>query len=196
MPTVTFNWKGPYKPWTLTDCKVDSGGQMIPATWIKRVEWRNGEGNLMGEWQGVYIVENDTNSPVYAGKAGNFRDRFNSRSDAMHELSLDPTLLQRYQVRIATLKISPMNYPRKLDWAERWLVRFLFRRDQLKSPTPKLQNISLTAPFEAPEGGLKIQFTGAAIPQYLIDPKAPGVKQSKATGEYYYSYSQGKLVLP
>ena len=175
MPTLNFNWLR-YTPQNRTPYSVDvGGGHLVPANWIVVVQWRNAVGAQLPTSRGVYVIEGGVNTPVYAGQALNRRNRFAGRSDALHELGLTNAALPNYAVWTSSVVAVPAHYPNKVDWAEEWLVRFLFRRDQLPANAPpRLQNINLTAPFNAPADGLRIRFDPITTPAYLMDPHLAG----------------------
>lgn len=144
MPNITLTWQPTF---------VSHGAPYPGAPYIIYLEWRRNDNNslLPQSSSYVYVVENPEGSPVYAGKAKNARGRFNNRANALHELGLHPVdAVSDHIVRIASV-----NPGSELAWAEKWLVRYLYCKDQ-QNTTKILQNINLTQSFQAPPGGLTI----------------------------------------
>lgn len=171
MPTITFNWTA-YTPADQAPYLVFNGAAWIPAPWITKVQWRNAGNVELATDAGVYIIEQNVNMPVYTGKSVNLRGRFSLRSDALADLHITSNTLATWRVWASSVTIAPANYRNRLDWAEYWLVRYLFARD-LANPPSRLQNILLTAPFQAPPDGLTIQFATGNGPAYLTNPASP-----------------------
>jgi len=129
--------------------------------------------------------------PVYAGKAINLRGRFSMRSEALSDLHITSNTMATWRVWATSVTIAPANYRDRLNWAEYWLVRYLFARDQATPPS-RLQNILLTAPFQAPPGGLTVQFAIGNGHAYLSNPASPfWVANPNFTR---YTYAAGAMV--
>jgi hypothetical protein len=193
MARLTLRWLGPYLP-------VNQA--VYPAApHIVTVDWRRVNGTQITTSPGVYIIERAAGQPAYAGRALNVRERFTGRSSVLHDLALTAANLAGYRVWVSTVAVTPRAWPRRTIWAERWLVRYLYRRDQ-GQPAPILQNRQLTAAFNAPPGagtagGLDIIWNtppGGGL-GYLTDPTAPGHVVSPV-GTTRYSYPAGAVVLP
>lgn|GEM_PF-3660096 len=146
MPVLTLSWQPYY------EANTENYTGQTP--WIKVVRWRRNDNNslLPLNGLGVYVIEEQsTGTPLYAGQAQSFRDRFDGRSSALRELGLTAVPLADRIVRVATL--NPQN---ELDLAETWLIRYLYLRDFALNNPRRLQNIDRTGPMYAPPDGLTI----------------------------------------
>jgi hypothetical protein len=144
---------------------ISNAVQHVNGNWINLLQWQRSDDHTikMIRRVGLYVIENPFGSPIYAGKALNLRSRFDSRTDALHNLGLDPAVVvPNHCVRIAIL-IPNSQF---LSLAERWLVRILYREDLTNNDPRILQNIELTRPFNAPIRGLTIKNVGNR-PEYL-----------------------------
>lgn len=151
--TLTWNANNVFEP--------HSEQYSSQADWIYQLIWRNRNRTLLPSGAGLYIIENPQVSPVYAGSSDNIRSRFDARTNALRELGLRAdAVVPNHRVRLATVNPSA-----QLDLAEQWLVRILFKRDQ-NNNQHILQNINLTAQFNAPNDGLTITNSGAR-PDFL-----------------------------
>jgi len=195
MPTITFNWKM-YTAVDSTPYSVNPGTGWIAAPWISVVQWRDATGGLITDAMGVYIIENNPGPPIYAGQALSLRDRFDGRSSALHELHVTSAMLATWTVWATSVVISPQNYKYKLDWAEYWLIRFLFVRDHKgANAPPRLQNRMILSSFDAPADGLVIQFNPMTTPAYLNDPTSPGYANPNPS-LVTYTYGANAPVMP
>lgn len=136
--------------------------------WLTNVKWRDLNNVQLRTGQGVYTIDNGVDC-VYAGQADNVRSRFNGRSDVLSELRLRTAAIPTYRVFAASVIANPTNYLNKIDWAEAWLVRFLYLRDGTL-PNRMLQNVNLTGPLTFPAGGINIRFDPGDAPAYLVIP--------------------------
>lgn len=185
MPTITLNWRS----YVAQDSAYPGAG------WITMVQWRDVNNTLITTTPGVYIIEVNQ-APVYAGQALDLRDRFNGRSNTLHEMSITGAMLAHWAVWTTSVVISPANYAYRLDWAEYWLIRYLFVRDNRgPAPTHLLQNIELTSAFDAPQDGLRVQFDPTTAPAYLNDNSMPGWARPYAN-LVTYTYAPLTVVMP
>ena len=175
MPILTLTWRPYYIPVTVDYSPL--------ATWVKVVQWRrNDDNSLITTTPGVYIVEDPFNIPIYAGQADNLRDRFNGRSSTLHELGIVANDIPALVFAAASVVINPANYGPRLDWAEAWLVRFLFLRDAA-GPARVFQNINLTGPLPIPNDGLTVN-----------NVTAPACLTNTATGGTNFVYVGGTVL--
>ncbi|HUI30578.1 MAG TPA: GIY-YIG nuclease family protein [Candidatus Acidoferrales bacterium] len=144
MPNITLTWTA-----SLYSPRAEQYGDN---DWIFSLKWRRTDNDtLITRNAGLYIIQDSDGDVVYAGKADNFRNRFEDRADAVQELGLsrDDAVLG-HRVKIATV-----NPGLQLSLAEQWLIRILYIRDQANMEH-LLQNINLTGQFQAPADGLTI----------------------------------------
>lgn len=159
MSVLTLTWQEYYEPHT--------EAYTVHAPWIQVVRWRRHDNNSLFPINGLglYIILDSTNGapgvPVYVGQALSFRNRFDGRSDTLRELGLTAAPLNNRVVKVATL--NPQN---ELDLAERWLIRYLFLRDNALNNPRRMQNIEKTGPFYAPIDDLTVNNNGSR-PAYL-----------------------------
>lgn len=144
MPNITLTWQASFGA---------TGVQYLNFVWMLNLVWRRtGHNPLLPTGSGLYVITDGTDV-VYAGKAGNIRNRFYSRSRVLREYDIDPTaanVVPNHRVYIATV-----NPATQLYWAEVWLVRILVIRD-LGLPLQHIQNANLRLPFYSPAGGLQV----------------------------------------
>ncbi len=195
MPTLTFSWKF-FLPQDTTPYVLDDGAD-TEADWISSVQWRTQARDLMPEKpQGLYIIQNTQNSPIYAGKSKNIRERFGKRSKVLTEykVSVESTL-DDYSVWLTSVVSKPPQYPDKITYGERWVVRFLVLLDERDNNPRLLQNILLTSAFSAPADGLTITFDKRQAPPYLNDDEMNGYAGEK-NNIVTYRYKAKSIVLP
>lgn len=155
--------------------------------WITLVKWREINNIQLGTGRGLYIID-DGARPVYAGKADNIRSRFNGRSEALNEFRVTAAVsLANYRVFAGSVVAVPANYPNKIDWAEWWLVRFLYLYDQAQL-VHYLQNIQLTGQITFPAGGFRVRFDPNDVPGYLLGGANYVVVNPNSAG---YNYNAG-----
>ena len=174
MPQLTLNFKQ-YTP---------NDQQYGVQAWITHVTWRDAGNVLITTGQGVYIIDNGA-GPVYAGQADSFRDRFDGRSGALNEFMLTAAVdLPGYTVYTSSVVANPATLPYKIDWAEAWLIRFLYLRDQ-GLVAHQLQNINYTGPLQFTIGATSIRFNPATAPAYLIGGPGYVVINAASVGYNY-----------
>jgi hypothetical protein len=197
-PETDYLW-GPVTP------PNPPGGPAIPDTWTSWVDWLDSAAGILalGDDTGLYIIERPAPpggnpTPVYAGKALSFANRFNGRSNTLHEFGLTAAVLPNYTVRIATVTSVPAIL-RKVTLAESWLIRFLYAREFQPGAGPHmLQNIKQTGSFNAPAGGLSIRYDPNDAPWYLHDAIAMGFVgwTAPAANSVGFDYLAGTPVIP
>lgn len=196
MPVIRLNWTT-YAPHDAAPYLVDPGTGWVPAPWLTVVEWRDPAHTLIDPIMGVYIIEDNPASPIYTGQAQSLRDRFDGRSSTLHEYNIKAAMMVNWTVWASSVTISPPSAPFKLDWAEYWLIRFLFVRDHKPANAPpRLQNRLLVGSFDAPADGLDISFDPRSAPAYLNDPTTPGYARNAAGTLIRYSYAPYAPVIP
>lgn len=160
---IEFSWQPPY---------VGQATHYGNNVWIHQLKWRRNDNNdLMPKRVGLYVIENPSGTPVYAGRAVNWRERFDGRSAALNELDIMPNVVvATHRVYLASIKVTPRASD-GLSWAEQWLVRNLSLHDRATNNPQRLQNIHLTSPYLSPEGGLTIQHKQQNKPAYLNDQR-------------------------
>lgn len=190
MPHVlTLTWAGPF---------TASDTQDAQRAWINVVTWAKG-GNSIPDARGVYVIE-DISVPavLYAGKASSMFDRFDGRSGALHDYWLKRARLPNRRVWCAIVVSAPA-WKLGVSQAEKWLIRFLARRDAALAPNQYLQNREGLAAYPSP-GGVTIEWDQTAptlAPAYLIDAGAPGYIAHAAGGNWVaYDYPNANMVLP
>lgn len=154
MPTITLTWAA--ATFLPKDVKVDRD-----SPWVNNIEWWNGTVQLP-ENGGLYVIEIPERTIVYAGKAKDFRSRFNGRRESLGDFNLRAAALGENQLYLCTVAPSM-----DLAKAERWLVRILYLRDATLEQRI-FQNITLTKPYKAPADGLTIINKGTR-PDFLDD---------------------------
>lgn len=145
MPAITLTWNA--------RIFIPTDGTPYGVNYIYQLELRDQDA-LIPTTPGVYIIENGGDA-IYAGAAQNIRDRFGKRGRVLREFGLVPTLA----LRDRTVRCATVNPSGQRGLAEQWLVRTLFL-NEVQNPPHVLQNIDLTGPFYAPEGGLTITNAG------------------------------------
>ncbi|HEX8646579.1 MAG TPA: hypothetical protein VF715_06735 [Thermoleophilaceae bacterium] len=211
MPTLTLTFDDdtyepdteyPYGPATPPN---PPAGPAIPDNWTSWVEWYDTAAGILalGDDTGLYIIERPAppagnQTPVYAGKALSFANRFNGRSRALHEFGLTSAVLPHFTLSIATVTAVPAIL-NKVSLAESWLIRFLYAREFQAGAGPHmLQNIAQTGSFVAPAGGLFIRYDPNVAPWYLHDAIATGSANWTVVGpnSVGFNYPAGTTVIP
>lgn len=150
MPVITLTWQPLYRAY-LKQYGVNAS--------IHIVQWRRNAANgveLAKTTGGLYITETVAGDVIYAGESlGSFRGRFAARANALREVGLTAggnvdqlvPVLNTFIWRLAT--VDPANY---VLAAEKWLIRFLYVRDQaLALPQQRVfQNINQTKGLPVP----------------------------------------------
>jgi hypothetical protein len=191
--TLTLTWHGPFNAVDTTPYNI--GG--VPAPWINLVEWQMG-GAPLGGTSGVYVIEDTAlGTAVYAGRAMSVLNRFGGRNAALHDYHVTALLaLPTTRVWWASVASAP-GWLTRVAQCERWLVRYLYRRDNLLA-APHLQNRTLLGSYPSP-GGLTVQWHQANLPgpAYMDDIAVPGyMAPPPAPGWVGYAHPPGSVVLP
>jgi hypothetical protein len=188
---LTLQWSGPY---TALDTQPYFIGANA-AAWINLVEWQLG-GIPPTTGSGVYIIENAVGQPVYAGRATNVKSRFDGRNAALHDYFItSAAAMPTHRVWWASVASVP-GWLTRVVRAEQWLVRYLYRWDQLQA-VQRLQNRTLLGPYPSP-GGLRVQWNnvGLVVPPAYLVTAAPGrMAPPPAVGWVGYDHPANTIVL-
>jgi hypothetical protein len=211
VPTLTLDFDvdsyGPNTdyPWPTATPSNPPGGAPIPDTWSAWVEWLDIPNMVfgLGDDTGIYIIERAAMAgappePLYAGKALSFANRFNGRSNVLHEFGLTAAVLPNYTLRLAEVDSNPA-YLNHVSLAETWLIRFLYAREWQAGAGPHmLQNIAKTGSFTAPANGLSIRYDPNHAPWYLHDAIAANFAGwvAPAANSVGFNYAPNSVVMP